>query len=396
MKYYHPTQIPRSSYFRSLEWIGERIVCADVNVRGDTYPQTWSDDDELYTGVGDPNCILVDGKLQSTIDFSQEEKDKYWQKWTGLVVDKISGAGNQFDIVRVNEMPGFLGGGGHGPKPCGMISVDGNLYLAAQNLLGWKPPRHGQNSQHGSDATIIKSTDKGMTWTPDLDEMLIAMEKEQHVRSTWTWTTPPEQRGTYKDWTPMFPGNLFGGPSFIQYGRNNEAALDDYVYAVSGDHWDNGTEMRLGRVTKDRILDAKSWEFAVVDDNTSEVSWTNDLYKSVPVLSIDRHLSLPEMVYLSSAKKYLLATWALHTDYHANDGSELTILESENPWGPFSLVHYEWMWYKEEAGLYCPRIPLKWFDEQAMTGYMLASGNWITVTQYYLPQTMQFKLNMNT
>ncbi len=51
-------------------------------------------------------------------------------------------------------------------------------------------------------------------------------------------------------------------------------------------------------------------------------------------------------------------------------GSELTILESDAPWGPFSLVHYEWMWHSVETGAYCPRIPLKWFDHEQLSGFL--------------------------
>jgi hypothetical protein len=39
MKYRHPTEIPRSSVL-FFDWIGERIPCAAVNVRGDTHPVT--------------------------------------------------------------------------------------------------------------------------------------------------------------------------------------------------------------------------------------------------------------------------------------------------------------------------------------------------------------------
>jgi len=28
-------------------------------------------------------------------------------------------------------------------------------------------------------------------------------------------------------------GHKFGGPSFVQFGKNNEDARDEYVYAVS-------------------------------------------------------------------------------------------------------------------------------------------------------------------
>jgi len=33
-------------------------------------------------------------------------------------------------------MPEYTGFGGNGSKPCGMISVDGTIYYAVQNLLG--------------------------------------------------------------------------------------------------------------------------------------------------------------------------------------------------------------------------------------------------------------------
>ena len=48
-----------------------------------------------------------------------------------------------YTITRVNAMPEYRGSGGGGPKPTGMISVHGVLYLAVQNLFGKKPPAFG-------------------------------------------------------------------------------------------------------------------------------------------------------------------------------------------------------------------------------------------------------------
>lgn len=401
MNYMHPTQIPRSKDIPSLEWIGPLVSREPENYMGDSYPVAWADDDALYVSAGDPNFLFIDGKPTLNRVFTKQQQEEGYDKYTGLTVDKITGNGDTFTISRVNDMTGYIGWGGRGPKPTGMICVDGVLYLAVQNLLGFKPPRYGCKSQHASDATILKSEDYGKTWSPYLDDMLLTMEQEMAVRNAVVkdhdgnshyWITPPEQRATYKGWAPMFPGNLFGGPTFIQFGKNNEAAVDDYVYAVSGDQWDNGTELRLGRVHKAYIQEKDHWEFAVVEDG--RVSWEKELIYSTPVLSVSGHISAPDMVYLPSIGKYLLATWGLHSDFNANDGSELTILEADHPWGPFSLVHYEWMWYKEEAGFYCPKIPLKWFDEETMTGHLLMSGNWISYDEYYHAHTMRFRLNV--
>ncbi len=223
--------------------------------------------------------------------------------------------------------------------------------------------------------------------------MLYAFNLENHVRGVplaESWKIPAEQRTHIGDYYPMFPGNKFGGPSFVQFGKDNADAVDEYVYAISSDQWDNGSEMRLGRVPNDRITDRSAWEFAIPTEDG--VEWTKNIHESEPVLVIERHLSLPEMVYIPSIKKYITATWALHKDFCASNGSELTILESDAPWGPFRLVHYDWMWYKEEAGCYCPRIPLKWFDMENLTGYLEFSGNWETQVPYYLPQIRPFKL----
>jgi len=55
---------------------------------------------------------------------------------------------------------------------------------------------------HGYDAQIFMSKDKGRTWEPDIR----MVEK-----------------------APMFPGRDFGSPCFINYGKDNEGAIDEFV-----------------------------------------------------------------------------------------------------------------------------------------------------------------------
>lgn len=395
MRYKHPTEIQRSKTIASLEWTGDRIPVASPKRKGDTHPMTWAADGEIYVGTGDPCWYELNGISYVAGEMKDPQYEEHdYRCITGLCFEKLTGEPQIFGLERVNDMMGYTGWGGHGAKPSGVISVDGRLYYAVQNLLGWKPPRYGNNSQHGSDATILMSDDYGKTWTPDINEQLYAFHKENYtpnVSVEESWKIPPELRVSANGFYPMFPGCWFGGPSFVQFGKDNADAVDDYVYAISSDQWDNGSEMRLGRVKNDSIMDRAAWEFAVPEEN-GDVRWTKNLYESKPVLVIERHLSLPEMVYIPSIKKYITATWALHEDFHASTGSELTILESDHPWGPFSLVYYEWMWYKEEASPYCPRIPLKWFDQENLTGYLEFSGNWETQEPYYKPQMRPFKL----
>ncbi len=392
IRYAHPLELPRSDSIVRFAWTGERRRCPMEGVHNDTHPMTWAADDEIYFSSGDPNYIMEAGRCRHVPWAEAIEKPDLYPLMGGLDVEKLVGHGYDCGIERINTMPGFMGPGGNGPKPSGMISVDRSLYLAAQNLLGRKPATHRSKSQHGSDATILRSDDRGRTWQPDIGPILADMEDALYDRKGWKWTNPPEERAGWKNWAPMFPGSGFGGPTFIQYGKDNAGARDSYVYAVSSDQWDNGSELRLGRVPKEAIQEPEAWQWAV-PGSSDEPGWTSALDESRPVLVIDGHVGLPEMVYLQTIDRYLLLTWGLHSDFHVKDGSELTILEADQPWGPFRLVHYEEIWDSKEICPYCPRVPLKWFDGSSLRGWIVHSGNWHTV-EHYAIHTQPFELTM--
>ena len=345
--------IPRSTVIQGIEWLNERLPYPDMSVTGDTYPLTWADDDAIYMSSGDPNWHGV-------------------LKDDGMDVEKIEGDPPRYRVTRPDDLWYFRGGGGHGPKPSGMICVEGSLYLAFQNMLGHKPPAHGTNSQHGSDAFILVSHQHGQYWLPHFTEM------------------PP---------TPMFPGYKFGGPAFVNFGKNNAGARDEYVYALSGDQWDNGSDIRLGRVPATTITDPAAWEWVSDLHDVTHPQWSDDLEHSLPIVSWERHLGMPDMVYLPAIKRYLLLSWHLHEDFNPS-GSDLIIMESPEPWGPFSLVHYA-PWEDARVSPYCPRIPLKWLEPDGLTGWMLFSGSWgspddqgTSWRPYYRPNVRKFRLTL--
>ena len=340
--------LPRSTAIEGFEWLGESIAYRDPAVRGDTYPMTWADDGEIYASAGDP-C--------------------WGDKWDGLDFEKFAGGPTDHTITKINTMPAYTGWGGNGPKPSGLICVGGTLYLAFQNLLGKKAPACGIASQHGTDAHISSSTDHGRTWEPipgDIAE-------------------------------PMFPGHLFGGPAFIQFGRDNAGAKDEFVYAVSGDQWDNGTQLRLGRVPADSILRREAWQWVSGIDRTGQPRWNAELDKAAAVLALTRSISLPEMVWVASVRRYLLLTWRLHQDFSPDHGTDLIVLESPEPWGPFSLVYSEELWEGIELTPYCPRLPLKWIEPDGVTGWLQFSGTWRNPARklpYYRSHVRRFRLKL--
>jgi hypothetical protein len=322
-------KFPQSTCINGFSWAGERIPYPETEVRGDTYPITWADDDELYMSSGDP-------QWGETLD--------------GLDIEKISGDPGGIKIEKVNPMNDYKGFGGSGPKPAGMICIDGILYLSFQNMLGTKAAPWSVVSQHASDAQIVCSADKGNTWKP----ALASIDK------------------------PMFPDCHFGTPAFINFGKNNENARDNYVYAISGDSFDNGTHFRLGRVDKEEIMNTAAWEFVAAWEASGEPVWHHSLEEAIPVVSSYKGISMPDMVYIKEIKRYLLCTWTFRKDFSSEDGSDLIILESPEPWGPFSLVHFEEFWEGKAWNPYSPRIPLKWIKKEngKIKGWMLFSGNW--------------------
>lgn len=345
--------IPRSTCIAGLDWLGERIPYPDAAVKGDTYPMTWADDDEIYTSAGDPN---------------------WGETPDGLDVERFSGGPTDYRIAKVNHMNDYRGWGGNGPKPSGMICVDGVLYLAFQNLRGNQRAPYSTTSQHGSDAHIVTATRDvcgfGVgSWVPGLANIA----------------------------APMFPGHRFGGPAFINFGKDNAGARDGYVYAVSGDQWDNGSNLRLGRVPADSIVHRDAWEFVCALAPSGEPGWSRDLDASVPVLSLHRWLGLPEMVWIAGIRRYLLLTWRLHRDFSGDDGTDLLVLEAPEPWGPFSLVHAEEHWEGKAFNPYCPRIPLKWMSADGTDGWMQFSGSWSKSGQaagYYRSNVRRFRLQL--
>ncbi len=345
--------ISKSAVIARFEWTGERLSYPDPAVKGDTYPMTWADDDELYTSAGDPS---------------------WGETYDGLDVERISGGPTDYKIAKINPMNEYRGWGGGGPKPTGMICVDGILYLAFQNLRGHQKAPHSLVSQHGSDAHVVHAVRDNNGYGP----------------GAWIPALPNVT-------APMFPGYKFGGPALVNFGRNNAHARDNFVYAVSSDQWDNGSNLRLGRVPREDIVRREAWEWVCAFGPSREPAWSHDLEAAIPILSLHRWLGLPEMVYVAGIERYLLLTWHLHKDFSGDDGSDLIVFEAPEPWGPFSLVHVEEYWEGKDFNAYCPRVPLKWMHEDGRDGWLQFSGSWSPSGQkagYYRSHVRPFRLQM--
>jgi len=157
-------------------------------------------------------------------------------------------------------------------KGNGLTCVDGILYLTvSRHTYGWN---FADKRQRAFNASIIKSSDYGKTWTPS-------------------------SKHCFQE--PMFPGPTFAVPMFVEYIKNYKIpdgkggwkmpphGADSNVYAVSNEgFWCNGSRLILGRVKRSKIgrLKASDWEFYRGDgaDGMLSENWSNDVKKATPIL----------------------------------------------------------------------------------------------------------------
>jgi hypothetical protein len=245
-------------------------------------------------------------------------------------------------------------------KSSGCAFIDGALY--------WTVARHKYPDkehvaglrQAAANASLIRSTDYGKTWTPSL------------------------QRNLDK---PMFPGSQFATPYFIDYGRANPRpdGADRYVYAISNDgFWDNGDTLTLGRIERSKIshLDGADWEFFTGGDGLENSRWSHDAGNARPILEKPGCLGETGAVYLPARRRYMMVGWYYPSGSGYLKGASKTTVwdfyESPKPWGPWTLIHsHSW----SPQGYYCPGICPKF--QSAKRVYVVTAGDFYNWWDYY-------------
>ena len=300
---------------------------------GDLWPSAWGADDRLYVANGDGFGFgLV---------------------WSDIVVSIVDGYPPYLEGTTPPLAFGGFVAGVWGPeswmvnrKPTGMACVDGDLYLFFQNLkTAWSDNPFG-DAPH---ASISVSRDGGYSWEYDPTE-------------------------------PMFTDHIFTTGFFLDYGKCNEHAFDDYVYVYGLDYnWRfspgfSQTKLYLARVPKDRILDRSAWEFFAGTDADGRPTWSADIDDKVPVLVDDTEyrggysgICQGSVVYIPRLNRYLYSTRAVY---------EWIFWESPKPWGPWTRVSViEWTgeWTETYHPGYPAIIPSKFMDADGRGGWIISS-----------------------
>ena len=210
-------------------------------------------------------------------------------------------------------------------KACGNTCIDGTLYMfvSRHEVDAFCDPVKKDNSklQTAENSSLIVSTDKGCTWR--------RTAKENYD-------------------SPMFPGRRFGSPFFVKYGRDGKTDVhraDEFVYAVANDgYWENGNDMVLARVRRDRIasLNPADWQFHLGGDGLADASWSQHRNRAQPMIARPGKCSMTGVPVLRAAAAIHHDPVALHQGLRARGprGDRVGVPQGAGAVGPVAGVRH--------------------------------------------------------
>jgi hypothetical protein len=163
--------------------IDPTVISIGDREAGDNWPSTWANDDNIYT-------YLSDG---TGFGFSSAR---------GMSPAKILGnpsaGGISGQNISTNSIGMSTGGGPSGKKVSGLISLPDAASPSGQVLYAWV-----RNISRNGGASLMYSYDHAATWV-------------------WAWGNPSTTSSA------ILP--QLGYPTWMQAGKNNSAAQDNYLY----------------------------------------------------------------------------------------------------------------------------------------------------------------------
>lgn len=167
-----------------------------------------------------------------------------------------------------------------------------------------------------------------------------------------------------------FPGPT-GNLNFIQYG-DDATAPDGYVYAIATEREFNASTLILGRAKADiaDITNPSRWQWS------AGTHWTHSIAQAQPVLEWANHITYPRMSYDAALHRYLLTftySYSNTTPGVWKNGSELVVLESSSPRGPFYFVADQADFGPSNG--YDPAFPVNWIGSDGTDLWMIWAAN---------------------
>jgi Concanavalin A-like lectin/glucanases superfamily/Domain of unknown function (DUF4185) len=255
----------------------------------DNWTLTWSNDDHQYTTWGDGGGFSgTQNDCRVPLGFARVEGPS-----TGFTGHDVWGD------PHCTDYPATLDG-----KSLALISIDGTLYM-------WRSP--GSNIEGLNFKRLYRSTDKSATWTD--------------MGVEWTYTA-----------------HRISFFSFIQFGRDNAAAPDGYVYIyavhIHALTWapQKPGIVYLMRVPKAQLGTQSAYQF-FSGYGTGGVPLWGSFDSRLPVLTDPNGVMRISAMYNPALDRYFLVT-----NHTQNDSGGLAIFDAPKPWGPFTTVLYQEGW----------------------------------------------------
>jgi hypothetical protein len=310
---------------------------------GDTWVAAWAAGGTVYTPSDDTKGFHA--VANSNIAFN---------KVIGDDVRTLHG-------ITVNAMKDYGKGGQKGADGCtwkssGCYCLDGTIYWVVARHKYGEDSADPQRRQPASNASIIKSTDFGKTWTRSA--------KDNYER-------------------PMFPGSRFATPYFVEYGQDGRASVDNadrHVYALSNDgFWDNGNSLILGRVARSKLgnLMGTDWQYYSGGDGMDDSAWTSRMAQAKLVLNAPGRLGMNGAVYVPGLGRYILIGW-----YYPAGGGKLKdarhttnwdFYQAPKPWGPWTKISTH---VSNPQGYYSPQLCPKFTSADGRRLFVMTAGDW--------------------
>ena len=328
--------------------------------RGDNWCITWAADNSQITSMCDGNWL--------------NDPEGGWRNHLFRVVGDADNFQRE-DIPKYPNLRDTISYFGYG-----IVSVDGNIYSAASKTpgLSWSGPFRG--------VKLLKSPDNGSSWyRVDRNGNELQLEVNDKMRDVVNNAEmfSLEENGLLHNEQLAYPFSYF---DFVQCGKDNSAAKDEYLYIYSPEGAFS-YKLLLARVHKNKLEIRSEWEYFTKYDENNVPRWTKDIKQrgyvtEYPAKSSKEHYYgwyswLPSVVWNEGLGLYIMVnggTYGGHRmtnsdkDYysgwmHEETGS-LGFWYSENPYGPWEEFYYTEYWITDENNLnYQPKLSPKWISE---------------------------------
>ncbi len=310
----------------------------------DNWPTTWADDGHIYTAWGDGGGFGgTNSEGRVSLGVARVEGDPH-----GYIGRNVWGG---FESPNPAQFPG---------KAYGILSVAANLYMWVAH----------QPNPHLARCQLAHSADHGASWE----------------FAAWSFT--------YEDQLTV--------PTFLNFGRGNTGARDDYIYAYFiepswGPDKANATahgfdvhrpgRIHLARVPQAVILRRNAYEFYAGPGETGTPNWSSEVRRKKSVFEDRNGVGWNVSVcYNAGLGRYLLAT-----EHGASHAGRFGLFDAPEPWGPWSTIAYDESWGAEhvEPTTFYWNFPTKWFSPDGANFTMVFTGNksndsWNTVNGQFI------------